>query len=320
MILTMCSPERSSKKLTNPFFKNVPPFLNEYFNLVQKLDFLSKKISEVILVGGSTYIPKVVEIVSNFTKKVPHKRISPDLVVARGAALFASSLVGKCTVPFTVRDICSHDIGVEVDGKTMSVLIPRFSTLPSNKSGQYATSSLGQTTIAVKIFEGVSALTTDNNILSCNELSGFPVSNTMKVPFEISLKVTVDGVINASVKCLTHGEWNKEIQCVTTSRGIISDEAVAASTVRMQPLLSGNQNKTLIPKLYIKKFSVVLEKALTLEESAVDSQGIKRVKEWFDANKNKCTELEVETKLTQELRIYSKAWGGTLIRLYNDTH
>ncbi|CAH6421535.1 Heat shock protein 70 [uncultured virus] len=138
-----------------------------------------KQITDVVLVGGSTRIPKIIELLRDYFGKEPKKDINPDEAVAYGAAIQAAILTKGDKVDATLDglvllDVAPLSLGIEVAGGLMSKLIPRNTTIPCSKEETYSTYSDNQPAVTIKIYEGERDLTKDNNLLGTFELTGIP--------------------------------------------------------------------------------------------------------------------------------------------------
>jgi len=283
---------------------------------MQKNKVTVDKIDEVILVGGSTYIPKVREIVEKFTNKTAHSRIPPELVVAHGAAILAALIGGTTDEKLTFSDIISHDIGVEVKGSEMSTIVHKHSHLPCNKAEKYQTMSANQTSINLKILEGNSLKSAENKLLKQDLLSGFKPSMNSSVSFEISLRVNLEGIIDVTVNCLD-SEWVKTLQCQSTASTIVtSPEEIDYSRKRVQKLLSGQSILTTETspetKSALERLERILAKAKTLD---TDPSEFEKIEKWIKDNQQSCCSLkDVESK-TQKVFELAGEWSLVLKKI-----
>jgi heat shock protein 1/8 len=138
------------------------------------------EVHEVVLVGGSTRIPKVCQLIKEyFNGKEPLKSLNPDEAVAYGAAVQAAILSphkgqAEGTGNILLLDVCPLSLGIETSGSVMSILIARNSTIPAMKKETFTTYSDNQTTVTIRVFEGERPQTKDNNLLGSFDLSGIP--------------------------------------------------------------------------------------------------------------------------------------------------
>ncbi len=130
-------------------------------------------IQEVVLVGGSTRIPSVIEIVRSMTGKEPNVSVNPDEVVALGAAVQAGVLAGEVS-DIVLLDVTPLSLGLETLGGVMTKLIPRNTTLPTSKSEVFSTAADGQTSVEINVLQGEREFARDNKSLGTFRLDGIP--------------------------------------------------------------------------------------------------------------------------------------------------
>jgi molecular chaperone DnaK len=179
------------------------------------------KIDEVVLVGGSTRIPKVQAIVRELFGKEPHKGVNPDEVVAIGAAVQAGVLSGD------VKDLLLLDVtplsrGIETMGGVLTVLIPRNTTIPTRKSEIFSTASDSQTSVEVHVLQGERSLARDNRTLGKFHLIGLPPAPRGVPQIEVTFDIDANGIVNVQAKDLGTGKEQKIT--ITASSGLSKDE------------------------------------------------------------------------------------------------
>lgn len=187
---------------------------------VAKLD--KSKINEVVLVGGSSRIPKVQEMLSSyFNGKQLNKSVNPDEAVAYGATVQASILSGTksaVTEDIVLLDVTPLTLGVETSGKIMTPIIPRGTTIPVKKTNTFTTYVDNQPGCTIKIYEGERQLTRDCNKLGEFELRGFPLAPRGTPQIEITYDVDVNGILNVSALEKSSGKKNTIIIKNNTNR------------------------------------------------------------------------------------------------------
>jgi molecular chaperone DnaK len=179
------------------------------------------KIDEVVLVGGSTRIPRVQQIVKDLFGKDPHKGVNPDEVVAVGAAIQAGVLAGEVK-DLLLLDVTPLSLGIETLGGVMTTLIPRNTTIPTRKSETFSTAADSQTSVEVHVLQGERPLARDNRTLGRFQLVGIPPAPRGVPQIEVTFDIDANGMVNVSAKDLGTGKEQKIT--ITASSGLSKDE------------------------------------------------------------------------------------------------
>ncbi len=179
------------------------------------------KIDEVVLVGGSTRIPRVQAIVKDLFGKEPHKGVNPDEVVAVGAAIQAGVLAGEVK-DLLLLDVTPLSLGIETLGGVMTTLISRNTTIPTRKSETFSTAADNQTSVEVHVLQGERPMARDNRTLGRFHLTGLPPAPRGVPQIEVTFDIDANGIVNVSAKDMATQKEQKIT--ITASSGLTKDE------------------------------------------------------------------------------------------------
>src|SRR5438874_2185795 len=213
----------------------------------------SSKIDEVVLVGGSTRIPKVQAIVKELFGKEPHKGVNPDEVVAVGAAVQAGVLAGEVK-DLLLLDVTPLSLGIETLGGVMTTLIQRNTTIPTKKSETFTTAADNQTSVEVHVMQGERPMARDNRTLGKFHLVGIPPAPRGVPQIEVTFDIDANGILNVSAKDTATGK--QQNITITASSGLTKNEIdrlmkeaeahSAEDTRRKQEIEVRNQTDSLV--------------------------------------------------------------------------
>jgi molecular chaperone DnaK len=178
-------------------------------------------ISEVILVGGSTRIPKVQELVKNFFGKEPSKSVNPDEVVAIGAAIQGGVLAGEVT-DVLLLDVTPLSLGIETLGGVTTRLIERNTTIPTKRSQVFSTAEDNQTSVDIKVVQGEREFAKDNKTLGQFRLEGIPAARRGIPQVEVTFDIDANGIVNVSAK--DKGTGKEQRITITSSSGLSKED------------------------------------------------------------------------------------------------
>src|SRR6476469_8039545 len=179
------------------------------------------KIDEVVLVGGSTRMPKVQQLVREFFGKDPHKGVNPDEVVAVGAAIQGGVLAGEVK-DVLLLDVTPLSLGIETLGGVMTQLIGRNTTIPSRKSEIFSTAADNQTSVEVHVMQGERQFARDNRTLGRFQLVGLPPAPRGVPQIEVAFDIDANGIVNVSAKDVATGKEQKIT--ISGSSGLNKDD------------------------------------------------------------------------------------------------
>jgi molecular chaperone DnaK len=168
----------------------------------------TKEIDEVILVGGSTRIPKIQEVVKSFFGQEPHKGVNPDEVVGVGAAIQGGVLAGDVT-DVLLLDVTPLSLGIETLGGVMTTLIERNTTIPTKKAEVFSTAEDNQTTVEIHVLQGERKMAMDNKTIGKFQLTGIPPAPRGMPQVEVTFDIDANGILHVSAKDRTTGKEQK---------------------------------------------------------------------------------------------------------------
>ena len=183
--------------------------------------FSAAEINEVVLVGGMTRMPKIVETVKNFFSKEPNTSVNPDEVVAMGAAIQAGVLQGDVK-DVLLLDVTPLSLGIETLGGVSTKLIDKNTTIPTKKSQVFSTAEDNQPAVSIKVLQGEREMASDNKILGNFELVGIPPAARGTPQIEVTFDIDANGIVNVSAKDKGTGKEQK-IQ-IQASGGLSEEE------------------------------------------------------------------------------------------------
>jgi molecular chaperone DnaK len=269
-------------------------------------------IDEVVLVGGSTRMPRVQDVVKGFFSKEPHKGVNPDEVVAIGAALQGGVLAGEVK-DLLLLDVTPLSLGIETLGGVMTTLIPRNTTIPTKKSEIFSTAADNQTSVEVHVLQGERPMARDNRTLGRFHLVGLPPAPRGLPQIEVSFDIDANGIVNVVAKDKATGK--EQTITISGSSGLSKDEVdrmvkdaeanAAGDTTRREAIDARNQADALI-------YSV--EKTFTENKAKLGAAESGRIESAIEAAKQavKSDDATAIRNATSELQQASHAMAEAL--------
>ncbi len=276
----------------------------------------NKDIDKVILVGGSTRIPYIQELVKKELGQEPNKGVNPDEVVAMGAAIQGGVLTGEVD-DIVLLDVTPLSLGIETLGNIMTVLIPRNTTIPTSKSQVFSTAVDNQPAVDIHVLQGERQMASDNKTLGNFQLTNLPPAKRGVPQIEVTFDIDANGIVNVKAKDLGTG---KEQSITITSSTNLSDEEIDKMVKEAEANKEADEKRKNEAEVRNNADSMVFQTEKALEDlgDKVDSSdkekaenAIKEVKEALDGNdtdkiKEKTDEL---SKIAMDLaaKVYQNA-------------
>jgi molecular chaperone DnaK len=272
----------------------------------------ASEIDEIVLVGGSTRVPKVRELVKDIFGKEPHQGVNPDEVVAVGAAIQGSVLAGDRT-DVLLLDVSPLTLGIETEGGVMTALVERNTTIPVEKKNVFSTAADGQTAVTVRVFQGERKMAASNRLLGEFNLEGIP-SQPRGVPqIEVKFDIDQNGILAVSAKELKTG---KEASVQIKEAGALSEDEIEqmqkdaeanADEDRKQFELVEAKNKASQQVYQLEKLMTENDDKLTDDDKAPMNAAIEKVKTASEGE-----DVEAIKQATEELDAASQAFSKVL--------
>ena len=276
-------------------------------------------IDDVILVGGMTRMPKVIEIVKNFFGREPNKGVNPDEVVATGAAIQGGVLQGDVK-DVLLLDVTPLSLGIETLGGVFTRLIDKNTTIPTKKSQIFSTAEDNQSAVTIRVFQGEREMAADNKLLGQFDLVGIPPAARGMPQIEVTFDIDANGIVNVSAKDKATG---KEQQIRIQASGGLSEEDIERMVKEAEENAEADKKKREMVDARNQADSLVNETEKNLKEHSdkvpesdknkieADIEELKKVKDSdnLEAIKSKTEEL-VQSSLKLGEAIYKQSPQG----------
>ncbi len=256
------------------------------------------EINDVILVGGMTRMPKVIEAVKNFFGKEPNRSVNPDEVVALGAAVQGGVLSGDVK-DVLLLDVTPLSLGIETLGGVFTKLIEKNTTIPTNKSQIFSTADDNQSAVTIRVFQGERQIAADNKLLGQFDLVGIPPAPKGSPQIEVTFDIDANGIVKVSAKDKATG---KEHQIQIKASGGLSDDEIDKMVKDAEANADADKKKLETIEARNNADSIIhsTEKSLKEHGSKIPKEDKEKIEKSLETLKEVLKDEKVDTKILKE--------------------
>merc|ERR1712000_699510 len=270
----------------------------------------NKDIHEIVMVGGMTRMPKVIETVKNFFGKEPFRGVNPDEAVAIGAAIQGGVLRGDVS-GLLLLDVTPLSLGIETLGGVFTRMIPKNTTIPTKKSQVYSTAADNQTQVGIKVFQGEREMAADNQMLGQFDLVGIPPAPRGVPQIEVTSDIDANGIVN--VGAVDKGTGKQQSITIRSSGGL-SDAEVERMVQEAEQMREADQKKrdTVQAKNDAETLGYQVEKQLSeLKEKISKEDGDELRKKMEDLRAYMAGDVDLEELKEKTKQLQEQSWKVT---------
>ncbi|RIA88208.1 heat shock protein 70 family [Glomus cerebriforme] len=293
------------EELNNDLFRKT---IKPVEQVLKDANIEKKDVHDIVLVGGSTRIPKVQQLLEEFFNgKKASKNINPDEAVAYGAAVQGGILSGDEDVKDVLLvDVCPLTLGIETTGGVMTKLIPRNTVIPTKKSQIFSTAADNQPTVLIQVYEGERSMTKDNNLLGKFELTGIPPAPRGIPQIEVTFEIDANGIMKVSAA--DKGTGKSESITITNDKGRLSKEEIDRMVEEAEQFAEEDkiQKERIEARNQIENFAYTLKnqitddgelgKKISDDDKKTIKDAIKKVEDWLNDHSNSATKEDFDEK------------------------